>query len=138
MLQRIQSVFLAVALTLLGVLFALPFAAAIDAQGKEVAASGGSFPLVIIQVATFGVTLVNIFLYKQRRRQIRLCILNGIALIAYQAFALLTVFLLARQASAVQYSVAIIFPAIAAIFTFMAMRRIARDEALVRSLDRLR
>ncbi|MDR2814010.1 MAG: DUF4293 domain-containing protein [Prevotellaceae bacterium] len=138
MLQRIQSVFLAVALALSGLLFALPFAAAIDAQGREATVSGVDFPLVIIQVATFGVTLVNIFLYKRRRRQIRLCILNGVALLCYQAFVLLSVFLLSRHAEAVQYKVTIVFPAIVAVFTFLAMRRIARDEALVRSLDRLR
>jgi uncharacterized membrane protein YqjE len=138
MLQRIQSVFLAVALALLGLLFVLPFAATIDAQGKELAVGSTDFPMVIIQVVTFGVTLINIFLYRQRQRQIRLCIANGVALLAYQAFVLLTVFLLAKQADAVQYKIAIVFPAIAAIFTFLAMRRISRDEALVRSLDRLR
>ncbi|MDR1023432.1 MAG: DUF4293 domain-containing protein [Prevotellaceae bacterium] len=138
MLQRIQSVFLAIALALLGLLFVLPFAAAIGSEGKELVVGSVDFPLVIIQVATFGVTLVSIFLYRQRRRQIRLCIANGVALLGYQAFVLLDVFLLVRQASAVQYHVAAVFPAIAAIFTFWAIRRIARDEALVRSLDRLR
>ena len=138
MLQRIQTVFLVVAVALLGLLFALPFAAAIDAKGNEVALSSVGFPMVILQVATFGATLAGIFLYRQRRRQMRLCILNGVALLGYQAFALLSVLLLARHAEAMQYNVAIVFPAIAAIFTFLAMRRIARDEALVRSLDRLR
>ncbi|MDR1416591.1 MAG: DUF4293 domain-containing protein, partial [Prevotellaceae bacterium] len=94
MLQRIQSVFLAIALALLGSLFALPFANAIGIDGKELTVNSADFPMVIIQVATFGVTLVNIFLYKQRRRQIRLCIVNGIALLAYQVFTLLYVFLL--------------------------------------------
>lgn len=138
MIQRIQSIFLGGALALLGLLFALPFAAAIDAQGKEAALTGLDFPLSIIQLLTFGATLVNIFLYKQRRRQMRLCILNGVALIAYQAFVLLSLFLLAQHAGAVQYRVAIVFPALAAILTFLAMRGIARDEALVRSLNRLR
>jgi hypothetical protein len=138
MIQRIQTVFLVVALALLGLLFALPFAAAIDAQGNEVALSSVDFPMVVIQVATFGATLVSIFLYRHRRRQIRLCILNGLALLGYQAFTLLSVFLLAQHSNAMLYKVSIVFPAIAAIFTFLAMRRIARDEALVRSLDRLR
>jgi hypothetical protein len=138
MLQRIQSIFLAAALALVGLLFALPFAAAIDAQGNEVTLSGVDFPMIVIQVATFGATLVNIFLYKHRRRQLRLCILNGVALLGYQAFTLLSVFLLAQQATAIQHKIAIVFPAIAAVLTFLAMRSIARDEALVRSLDRLR
>jgi peptidoglycan/LPS O-acetylase OafA/YrhL len=138
MLQRIQSVFLAVALALLGLLFVLPFAAAIDAQGNELAASSLDFPLVIIQVATFVVALISIFLYRQRRRQIRLCIANGVALLCYQAFALLYAFLLAKQAGGVQLNIAIVLPAAAAVFTFLAMRSISRDEALVRSLDRLR
>jgi hypothetical protein len=138
MLQRIQTVFLAVALALLGLLFALPFAAATDAQGNELAASSIDFPLVIIQVATFGVTLISIFLYKQRQRQIRLCIANGVALLGYQVFALLYAFLFAKQADAVQLNIAIVLPAVAAVFTFLAIRKISRDEALVRSLDRLR
>ncbi|MDR0415592.1 MAG: DUF4293 domain-containing protein [Prevotellaceae bacterium] len=138
MLQRIQSVFFVIALALIGLLFVLPFASAIDHLGREVAVGGVDFPLVIIQVATFGVTLVNIFLYKRRQRQIRLCIISGIALTCYQIFVLLYVFLFGRQVGAVHYSVTIVFPAIAAIFTFLAMRGVARDEALVRSLDRLR
>ncbi|MDR3366409.1 MAG: DUF4293 domain-containing protein [Prevotellaceae bacterium] len=138
MLQRIQSVYLAIALALLGALFALPFAVAVGSQGKEAAVSSVDFPLVILQVATCGVTLVNIFLYRQRRRQIRLCILNGVALLGYQVFILLSVFLLARHADAVQCKVTVVFPAVAAVLTLMAMRRVARDEALVRSLDRLR
>jgi uncharacterized membrane protein YqjE len=138
MLQRIQSVFLAASAALVGLLFALPFAAAIDAQGNEVTLSSVDFPMIVIQVATFGATLVNIFLYKQRRRQLRLCILNGVALLGYQAFTLLSVFLLAQHANAIQHKIAIAFPAIAAVLTFLAMRGIARDEALVRSLNRLR
>ena len=36
------------------------------------------------------------------------------------------------------FSIIDVFPLVAAFFTFMAIRRIARDEAVVRSMDRLR
>ncbi|MDR2938494.1 MAG: DUF4293 domain-containing protein, partial [Prevotellaceae bacterium] len=74
MLQRIQTVFLLVALALLGLLFALPFARIIDAQGNEYALLATELPTLIIQLITFFVTLTTIFLYKKRMLQIRLCV----------------------------------------------------------------
>ena len=94
--------------------------------------------------------MVTIFFYKRRLFQIRLCIFNFIALVglvglmAYFVYQVRDAFELAAQNSpkvvavATKFSYVDIFPLVAALLTFLALRRIASDEALVRSTDRLR
>jgi hypothetical protein len=78
-------------------------------------------------------------MYRNRPRQLVLCIANGIALMVYQLCAALMVYLAWRGGGAeVSYGLALVFPALAAILVWMAAGRIAKDEKLVRSLDRLR
>lgn len=138
MLQRIQSIFLLLALVLLGLLFVLPYARMIDVQDNEYVLRATEFPTVAIQVITFAVTLVTIFLYKKRMLQIRLSIFNCTLLLGYQAYTIWHVYQLSKSADATQLSVTMLIPAVAAILTFLALRGVAKDEALVRSLDRLR
>jgi hypothetical protein len=137
MLQRIQSIFLLSALALLGLLFVLPFARMIG-QSNEYATSAVQFPTVMIQVVAFAVTLITIFLYRKRMLQIRLCVFNCALLLGYQGFIIWHVYQLSKLFDAVQLKAAMVIPAIAAILTFLALRGIAKDEALVRSLERLR
>ena len=138
MLQRIQSVFLALALVLLGLLFVLPYMRMVDAQGVEYAMSAMEYPMAVIQIITFAVTLITIFLYKKRMLQIRLCVFNSIALLGYQGVIIWYAYLLSKSADVARLNVTIVIPVIAAILIFLALRSIAKDEALVRSLDRLR
>jgi len=135
MLQRIQSVFLASALVLLGLLFVLPFGTMIVGQGGEGVVRATHFPTIIIQTVAFAATLITIFLYKKRMLQIRLCVFSCVLLLGYQGYAIWQVYLLSRVA---QLSVTLIAPLLAAILTFLALRGIAKDEALIRSLERLR
>ena len=137
MLQRIQSIFLLSALALLGLLFVLPFARMIG-QSNEYATSAVQFPTVMIQVVAFAVTLITIFLYKKRMLQIRLCVFNCIALLGYQGLVIWYAYLLSELADITRLNVTVVIPTIAAILIFLALRGIARDEALVRSLERLR
>jgi len=138
MLQRIQSVFLTLALVLLGLLFVLPYIRMIDEQGAEYIMRATEYPVVVIQIITFAVTLITIFLYKKRMLQIRLCIFNCLALLGYQGFIIFYVYVLSKLTDITRLSVAMVIPVIAAILIFLALRSIARDEALVRSLERLR
>ncbi len=138
MLQRIQSVFLLLALVLLGLIFVLPFAVMVDAQANESVYSGVQMPALVLQIIVFVTTLATVFLYKNRVLQIRLSALNCVILLVYQAFAIWQVYQLSLLADATRVKVAIIFPVLAVILTLVAMRGMAKDEALVKSLDRLR
>jgi len=90
--------------------------------------------LCIISVS-FTLACVTIFSFKNRFRQIRLCNLNTLILIGFQIF--LGVKFFTREPDAV-FSITAVFPICAAILTFIAMRYIARDEAMVLAASRLR
>jgi hypothetical protein len=125
MLQRIQTLFLLASFFLLMLLFWLPIAENIFVL---------QFPLLMLQIITIAVNLTTIFSYKRRPLQIRYCILNGLCLLVYQGIA---IFVVARAVDS-HWQLPLVFPAIATICTFIAIRYIAKDEALVRSQDRLR
>jgi hypothetical protein len=138
MFQRLQSLYLIAASGLLLALFALPLAQASGhAQPQLVRCT--DFPLMLLQLATLVVAVAALFMYRNRPRQLVLCIANGIALTVYQLCAALMVYHAWRGSGAeVSYSLALVFPALAAILVWMAAGRIAKDERLVPSLDRLR
>ena len=138
MLQRIQSVFLTSALVLLGLLFVRSFAVMVFEQNGEAVVRATQLPMAIIQVVAFTVTLITIFLYKKRMLQIRLCVFNCVLLLGYQGFVIWHVYQLSQSADATQLKATMVIPIVAAILTFLALRGIAKDEALIRSLERLR
>jgi hypothetical protein len=138
MLQRIQSVFLFLALLLLGLIFVLPFAKMVDAQGGEVVLTCVDFPLVLFQLTTFAFTFFTLLLYKNRRRQIFFCRVNIWLLLIYMLALCWQLHSISQTVEVAQIKVASIVPVLAAIFTWLAKRGIAKDEALIKSLDRLR
>ena len=84
-------------------------------------------------------SIVTLVSFKNRIRQIRLCNLNTLILIAYQI--ILAVYFFQRDTKLGEdalFTVPCIFPICAAILTFIAMRYIARDEAMVMAASRLR
>jgi len=154
MIQRIQSLFLLASALFLGFLFFFPFAELIrntdqilfqlDFNGLVPLLSEGDtvfnvIPLSILLVVSFLINVIIIFLYRKRMLQIRLSVFLIILLLGIPALAYYYVRMaqsaLPGQAS---YEIVFIFPVISAILVFLALRAIARDEALVRSLDRLR
>ena len=164
MIQRIQTLYLIAATLLLAFWFFSPLATfLVGGQEFSFGIMGFStqsasaeniylrtWPLLVLTSICTLISLVCIFLYKRRMVQIRLCIFNFIALVglvglmAYYVFQVKSVFeaasLNAVQAVnvAVKFSVVDGFPLVAALLTYLALRRIAADESLVRSTDRLR
>jgi hypothetical protein len=92
-------------------------------------------PLLIMNIITLLLSFVSVFLYKYRMIQIRVSIFNSIILLGFQGW-ILWLFFTRPEDSA--FSVTALFPLIAAILLFSAIRYIARDEAMVRSTSRLR
>ena len=133
MLQRVQSLFLIVALTLLALLFLLPLIH-ISEQTKVYCYEVR--PLLLLAVLpTLGI-LVAIFLYKTRLVQIRVLAFAAVILAGLQGW--IGYYYFFERIPGSLFSFTAVFPIMAAILILLAIRYIARDEAMVRSVNRLR
>jgi len=131
MLQRIQTLLLVAATILLGSLFfsTMAYTSAERVKYTEF------LPFLIFTIITTSIALISIFLYRHRIIQIRLSIFNTIILVAYQAWLLYYFF---SRPEGTVFSITAVFPIVAAILSFIAMKYITRDEALVVFTSRLR
>lgn len=117
MIQRIQSVYLMVAI-ILGMVFFM------------------AWPLFVIQMFASAVSLIAIFLFKNRPRQAMLCLVSILAHFVW--YIVLAVLIQQGQQSATSLPLKACLPLAAAIFCFLARRAILADEKLVRAADRIR
>jgi hypothetical protein len=101
-----------------------------------------TWALMTIGAITSVLALLTVFLYKGRLLQIRLTILNVLLMIGFYLYAgfLFYKMTTSSQLENANISVAIgtFMPLVAIITSIFAIRRIYADEALVRSLSRLR
>ena len=152
MIQRIQSLYLLVVALLMASLFIYPFAELLGADGQlfifnfNGLSVQGEESLYLLTIPTFVllslivlIPFISIFLYKKRIIQMRLNFINIILLIGYLGLNYYYIQNFSRQLDGiVSYQVTAIFPIIAAILTYLAIRAIGKDEALIRSMDRIR
>jgi len=140
MIQRIQSVYLLfVALFMLAVLF-VPTVSVVRIIGEpsqtlDLLSFGSGIPSVIILITGI-LAVVTIFLYKRRKLQIRLC--YCIYVLILLSYGSISFWLYYQDNAMVSMRIGSILPVMAVIITSAAIRRIEKDEKLVRSLDRLR
>ena len=156
MIQRIQTLYLVaiVALMLTALLTPLAYFAAgsniyelfafelVSQSGSDASAQSTMYMGIIVALATI-VPLVTIFLYKNRMLQIRLCAVELVLLVGAQIFMAIYYYLSNRMFDQLEFHtqgfrIAIIFPLVALILDYLALRAIFKDEMLVRSLDRIR
>ncbi len=154
MIQRIQTVYLLLVavLTLLPVF--LPVAWFGSAEGQfslyafslQDAAGAGVHSTIymgIVFVAALVLPLGNIFLFRRRLLQIRLCVVEMVLLLGCVAMELAYYFL-AHKAFPVEelqssgMNALLFLPLVSMLLCFLAARAIFRDEMLVRSTDRIR
>ncbi len=152
MIQRIQTLYLLAIVALMAAALFTPLAYfvagveeyklfAYSLKGEQSEFSTIYMGL-ILTLATI-VPLVNIFLYKNRQLQIRLCAIELVLLIGSLAFIAIYYYLSNRMFAELAFHtqgfrIAIVFPLVAIILDYLAMRAIFHDEMLVRSLDRIR
>ena len=147
MVQRIQTVFMLVAAFLLGMLFTNPLAEisagaevyVFNIKGiyKEAERVISSLPLLVFLSLILVLHVFVIFSYKNRIRQMR--ILTFTIILMLGLFGLFFYFSHATfEGETVSYKISVALPLVAAILDFLAIRNIGKDEALVRSVDRLR
>jgi len=150
MLQRIQSLFLLLAAAAMLVATVTPLAYFVYDSDKVVFEAMGiylngnlndsTWGLFVIGLLSTLLALITVFVYKKRMVQIRLSIFNIVMMIGfylYFGFLIYTIY----PVESLQFQkvgVGIIMPVIAMILTILAIRNIGADEALVRSLQRLR
>lgn len=152
MIQRIQTLFLGVALILMGLIAWLPLGEiavgeniySFTIKGISNQVSGESvysgIPLMILLAVMIVLQLIIINLYKKRILQIRIAIYNIILMLG---FVLLSWFFVSSSIKALgggsyMFKIALSFPIVCMILNYLAIRAIGKDEALIRSIDRIR
>lgn len=91
-------------------------------------------------ILTAAVAFITVFLYRKRRIQIRMCFVLAVLLLGITLYIAMYLYRFQDIAGGfpIKYSIVDVFPLIGMIFVYLAYRGIIKDEALVRSLDRLR
>jgi hypothetical protein len=154
MIQRIQTLYLVIADLLVAVLFFVPLAEMVGKDGhlyhfglSGLIAEGSAdakiiertWPLFIFVCLILVINSLVIFLYRNRVLQIRL---STIVIFLLMGLTALGYYLIYRSNNLLEggYSlkVYLTFPLIAAVFIYLAIRGMAKDEHLVKSIDRIR
>jgi hypothetical protein len=153
MIQRIQTLYLFASFILMLMLFFFPLAELLSPEGqiyafrfdglyyKEPATlSVRTIPPIILLAVITALNFITIFLYKRRITQMRLSFLNILLMLGYVGLIYFYVsdFSNRLDAKNVSYQIFDAFPFVSAIFTYLAIRAIGKDEALIRSIDRIR
>lgn len=153
MLQRIQTVYLLLVTVLTLSLFFLPLAVlqsgdtlySFDIFGLNTLLGEKEllFPtwgLAALAVVIMVIALITIFLFKRRMLQIRLTIFNTILLFGFYGLFAFLIYTFKGDFGELSYNLkfATAFPAVSIVLNYLAIRNIGADEALVRSLNRLR
>lgn len=144
MIQRIQTIFLLIAMGLLISMFFIPFAELKDFQenflrfdiiGIRLIDESGylffTYHLLIIVAVSILIAFVTILKYKNRVLQIRLCIFNIMLLLGFYG---MLFFLLnkvkAHFTATLFYAYPVLFPVLAVILLFLAIRGIDRKSVV--------
>ena len=147
MIQRIQSVYLLISTILIGLLFLLPFAE-IAKDGAiylfnfkgvlldgAVKTNGLVIPVLLVMIIVLNV--LAIFSYSNRGKQVKLVwgviLMLVILLVAFVYFTYL-----AYSEAKIGFKLGAVLPLIAIVLDYLAIRAINKDEALIRSIDRIR
>ena len=147
MLQRIQTLYIMVAAILIGILFALPFAEIahnnqlflFDIRGivrNGIVEENGMAIAVFIGVILL-LHIVVVYSFKKRIRQMRLLVFTIILLLGlFGMFYFFTYY--SFSGAEISFKLPVVFPLVAIILDYLAIRNIGKDEALIRSIDRIR
>jgi hypothetical protein len=138
MIQRQQSLWLILATICAFLSFKFPFVTGTEIE-KSISRSvlimaGSNFFLLVLTGASILISLITIFLYKDRKMQLRLCYV-GIVI----AFLLLILYIIEmRKLMSPTLALSCVFVLAVLVGYIMAARGIWKDERLVKSLDKLR
>ena len=155
MIQRIQTLYLLVVVILSAITLFSPLAGLINAadglqyvlnfKGVSLVAQTGNqlinnvWALTALMSIIPLVALFTVFMYKKRILQIRLSIFNTVLMAGYYGLLFIYIWQAGQKLHA-DWSLEIVsaFPLVNIILNLLAIRSIGKDEALVKSLNRLR
>jgi len=147
MIQRIQTVFILVAEILIASLFFLKFAdLSVNGELFTFTVYGifngdtmifDGLPIMIFTGLILFLHLAIIFMYKKRVLQIRILVFTIILLLGLTGLFFYFIYSGFTDVK-VAFKVPMAFPVIVVILDYLAIRAIGKDEALVRSMDRIR
>jgi hypothetical protein len=139
MLQRIQTIWLFLAAACGFLTLKFPFFTGNKLDANNVSAftrliASNNIIVLVLTVAVFIEALICIFLYKNRKLQLRIVLVTFL-------ISLVNIFLYYRETKKFingEYSVTVILTIAIPVFLVLAARNINKDEKLVKSMDRLR
>lgn len=140
MIQRQQTLWLLLSSLSALMCFLFPFAVGGEKVGKAAVPAvfelnaGSRFLLLILTGASLVLSTTIIFLFKNRKQQMMLCLV-GIFLSA-----MLVIVYITQTAKLIKPTLALwcIFPFAIVVGYYMAFRNIRKDEKLIKTLDKLR
>ncbi|MFZ1264626.1 MAG: DUF4293 family protein [Chitinophagaceae bacterium] len=138
MIQRQQTLWLLLASVAALLSFMFPFAVGDELQKsllvRKIVDAGSTFFLLIITGASLVLSTVILFLYKDRKLQMKLCLLGLLLAVGIILLYILEIKKLTNTTLALYCILPFLIPA----GYFLAFRNIRKDEKLVKSLDKLR
>ncbi|MFP4023507.1 MAG: DUF4293 domain-containing protein [Thiohalospira sp.] len=152
MVQRVQSVYLFVVTLLMASIFFYPYAELLAENGEVFVFqfNGLAFfeedsiysltipPIILLSIIVL-ISFTSIFFYKKRIFQMRINLINIFLMIGYLGLNYYYIQSFSSQLNGVvSYKITVVFPFVSAIITYLAIRAIGKDEALIRSMDRIR
>lgn len=152
MIQRIQTLFLLLAVACMVVCLCLPMGVFIpdtmDAGVElfnlwSVKLDDGSrafanWPMFAVLLVAATISFFAIFAFKNRKKQARMCVGAILLVMAWYIALVVYGYLLEPENTKFYPSVMVALPLVAIILLFMARHRINADEKLVRAADRIR
>lgn len=144
MIQRIQSLFLAISLSISIATFLVPFGEKMDNAGKVHAltlmgdaADNPNYELILVNSLILLITMIAIFNFKKRAIQMKLCRLGSLLSIALLVLAFYASESLEGEGKVI-YLAGTYLNALQPVLFFLARRFIHKDDLLVKSADRIR
>jgi Domain of unknown function (DUF4293) len=136
MIQRIQSIWLLLAAIAASLTFKFEYYSGINLQHPTLYKINATenIPILLLTVAVSALALVIIFLFKNRKLQLRLCILG----ILLQALLIFLYYTQVKNYTDGTLSIWAMLHGAIVLFFFMASRSINKDERLIKDSDRLR
>jgi len=147
MIQRIQSIYVALAIVLhtIGIFFPwVTYTLDTDAQALQAFASGWSNNIIlgVLMVVSILGAIVVLLSFKDRTKQLRLVnVAMGLMAIEFLGFCTLHYLNIEAAVSdnvSLAYGWPVAVPAVSVVLLWLAKKGIQKDEALVKSVDRLR
>jgi Domain of unknown function (DUF4293) len=149
MIQRVQTLYLLCAITFVAGCTFFSMAEFIDSAGHATSltllgstlnkVSGISNFISFLTGLVIGTGITSIFLYKKRKWQMKICLMNIALLIMIEVLTLVLLWNLKNEAGGmIAIKLPVTFPVISALLMYLAFRGTKKDDELVRSYDRLR